>query len=65
MPMTAPSPSVRGPPELPPLRAASVWISLRPVTLSVRKRLMLPVVTVASLLLAEVTDWTVRSAARG
>ena len=47
-PITAPSPFTRGPPELPPLKATSVWISLRPVPLSVKKRLMLPVVTVAS-----------------
>ena len=63
--MTAPVPSVRGPPELPPLRAASVWMRFRPVPLSVSRRLMLPVVTVASSLLEELTACTVTSAARG
>ena len=47
IPSTVPSAAVRGPPELPPLREASVWISFRPVPLSVSSRLMLPVVTVA------------------
>ena len=45
--------------------AVSVWISRRPVPLSVRKRPMLPVVTVASLVLKEFTACTVRSAANG
>jgi hypothetical protein len=65
MPITAPEPSIRGPPELPPPREASVCMSLRPVPLSVRKRLMLPVVTVASFWLKEFTAVTVRSAAAG
>ena len=50
---------------MPPLRAASVWMRFRPVPLSVSRRLMLPVVTVASSLLEELTAWTVTSAARG
>ena len=64
-PITAPARSSSGPPELPPLREASVWMSLRPVPLSVKKRLMLPVVTVASFWLKERTAVTVRSAAEG
>ena len=45
--------------------AVSVWISRRPVPLSVSRRPMLPVVTVASLVLKELTAWTVMSAASG
>ena len=65
MPSTAPVPSVRGPPELPPLMGVSVWMSRRPVPLSVSRRPMLPVVTEASSGLKELTACTVISAARG
>ena len=65
MPSTAPLLSIRGPPELPPLMAVSVWIRRRPVPLSVSRRPMLPAVTVASSVLKESTAWTVMSAARG